>query len=139
LDSCDGKPVIIVDRGPWYRWALERLGITYFHETFGERNRIERWFREVKNRTKRFYNNINAKTLKCLEELVTAIAAMHNVIRAVGEEVILTCQHPLSDDNLSFHAKFVVWHRCWISNCAQKFVDPSFREEVYDLRLIIGL
>jgi hypothetical protein len=139
LDSCDGKPVIIVDRGPWYRWALERLGITYFHETFGERNRIERWFREVKNRTKRFYNNINAKTLKCLEELVTAIAIVHNAIKAVGEEVILTCQHPLSDDNLSFHAKFVVWHRCWISNCAQKFVDPSFREEVYDLRLIIGL
>jgi transposase-like protein len=31
LDSCEGKPVIVVDRGPW---ALERLGITYFHETF---------------------------------------------------------------------------------------------------------
>jgi transposase-like protein len=82
LDSCEGKPVIVVDRGPWYRWALERLGITYFHETFGNRNRIERWFREVKNRTKRFYDNVNSKNLKSLEELVTAIAAMHNVIRA---------------------------------------------------------
>jgi len=29
-----------------------------------------------------FYNNINAKKLKSLEELVTAIAAMHNIIRA---------------------------------------------------------
>jgi putative transposase len=29
LDSCVGKPVIVVDRGPWYRWALDRLGITY--------------------------------------------------------------------------------------------------------------
>jgi putative transposase len=47
-----------VDRGPWYRWALDRLGITYFHEAFGNRNRIERWFREMKERTKRFYNNI---------------------------------------------------------------------------------
>jgi transposase-like protein len=28
LDSCVGKPVIVVDRGPWYRWALDRLGIT---------------------------------------------------------------------------------------------------------------
>jgi hypothetical protein len=28
------------------------LGITYFQETFGNRNRIERWFREMKNRTK---------------------------------------------------------------------------------------
>jgi transposase-like protein len=93
LDSCEGKPVIVVDRGPWYRWALERLGITYFHETFGNRNRIERWFREVKDRTKRFYNNINAKTLKSLEELVTAIVATHNIIRAGGEEVIPTCRY----------------------------------------------
>jgi transposase-like protein len=76
LDSCEGKPVIVVDRGPWCRWALDRLGITYFHETFGKRNRIERWFREMKNRTKRFYNNVNSKTLKSLEELVTAIAAI---------------------------------------------------------------
>jgi hypothetical protein len=28
--------------------------------------------------------------LKCLEEPATAIAAMHNIIRAGGEEVILT-------------------------------------------------
>jgi putative transposase len=93
LDSCEGKPVIVVDRGPWYRWALERLGITHFHETFGNRNRIERWFREVKDRTKRFYNNINAKILKSLEELVTAIVATHNIIRAGGEEVIPTCRY----------------------------------------------
>jgi transposase-like protein len=66
------------------------LGMTYFHETFGNRNRIERWFREMKERTKRFYNNVNAKTLKCIEELVTAIAIMHNIIRARGEEVIPT-------------------------------------------------
>jgi putative transposase len=39
LRSCDGKPIVVVDRGPWYRWALERLGMTYFHETFGNRNR----------------------------------------------------------------------------------------------------
>jgi transposase-like protein len=35
LDSSEGEPVIVVDRGPWYRWALDRLGITYFHETLG--------------------------------------------------------------------------------------------------------
>jgi hypothetical protein len=27
LDRCLNKPLIIVDRGPWYRWALERLGL----------------------------------------------------------------------------------------------------------------
>jgi hypothetical protein len=37
-----------------------------------------------------FYNNINTKKLKSLEELVAAIAAMHNVIRAREEEVIPT-------------------------------------------------
>jgi transposase-like protein len=57
---------------------------------FGKRDRMERWFREMKNRTKRFYNNVNSKTLKSLEELATAIAAMHNIIRARGEEVIPT-------------------------------------------------
>jgi hypothetical protein len=46
--------------------------------------------REMKEKTERFYNNVNSKTLKSLEELVTAIAIMYNVIRAGGEEVIPT-------------------------------------------------
>jgi transposase-like protein len=90
LRSCDGKPIVVVDRGPWYRWALERLGITYFHETFGERNKIERWFRELKERTKRFYNNVNSKTLKSIEEIATAVAIAHNLVRIGGGEVIPT-------------------------------------------------
>jgi hypothetical protein len=44
----------------------------------------------MKDRTKRFHNNVNSKKLKSLEELVTAIAAMHNIIRAGGEVVIPT-------------------------------------------------
>ena len=44
----------------------------------------------MKNRTKRFYNNVNSKTLKSIEELVTAIAIIHNIRRAGGEEVIPT-------------------------------------------------
>jgi hypothetical protein len=51
---------------------------------------IERLFRVMKDRTKGFYNNVNSKKLKSLEELVTAIAIMHNIIRARGEEVIPT-------------------------------------------------
>jgi transposase-like protein len=82
LDSCEGKPVIVEDRGPWYRWALERLGITYFHETFGNRNRIERWFREMKNRTKKFYNNVNSKKLKSIEEIAKGVALIHDRVRA---------------------------------------------------------
>jgi transposase-like protein len=67
---------------------LERLGITYFHETFGNRNKIERWFRELKNRTKRFHNNVNSKTLKSIEEVATAIAIVHNLVRIGRGEVI---------------------------------------------------
>jgi transposase-like protein len=70
--------------------ALERLGITYFHETFGERNKIERLFRELKNRTKRFHNNVNAKTLKSVEEIATAVAIVHNLVRIGRGEVIPT-------------------------------------------------
>jgi hypothetical protein len=46
--------------------------------------------REMKERTKRFYNNVNSKKSKSVEELVTAIAIMHDVTRARGEEVIPT-------------------------------------------------
>jgi hypothetical protein len=46
--------------------------------------------RKMKERTKRFYNNVNSKKSKSVEELVTAIAIMHDVTRARGEEVIPT-------------------------------------------------
>jgi len=59
LDRCLNKPLIIVDRGPWYRWALDRIGLKYQYQRFGLRNTVERFFRYLKQRTKRFYNNIN--------------------------------------------------------------------------------
>jgi transposase-like protein len=66
------------------------LGMTYFHENFGNRNKIERLFRELKNRTKRFYNNVNSKTLKSIEEIATAVAIVHNLVRIGRGEVIPT-------------------------------------------------
>jgi transposase-like protein len=66
------------------------LGITHFHETFGNRNKIERWFRELKNRTKRFHNNVNSETRKSIEEIATAVAIVHNLVRIGGGEVIPT-------------------------------------------------
>ncbi|MEM3734916.1 MAG: DDE-type integrase/transposase/recombinase [Nitrososphaerales archaeon] len=45
LQFCENKPLILVDRAPWYKDALKRLELMYEHQTFGERNRIERWFR----------------------------------------------------------------------------------------------
>jgi len=66
------------------------LRIIYYHETFGNRNRIISGSGKMKNRMKRFYNKVNAKTLKSLEELVITIATVHNIIKTGGEEVIPT-------------------------------------------------
>jgi hypothetical protein len=56
------------------REALFRLSLHSRHQ-----------LREIKERTKRFYNNVNSKKLKSIEELATTIAATHNIIRAGGE------------------------------------------------------
>jgi transposase-like protein len=28
LKMCTNKPLLIVDKGPWYRWEFERLGLS---------------------------------------------------------------------------------------------------------------
>jgi transposase-like protein len=53
LDRCLNKPLIIVDRGPWYRWALERLGLKYRYQRFGLRNAVERFFGYLKAEDKK--------------------------------------------------------------------------------------
>jgi transposase-like protein len=58
---CTNKPLVIVDRGPWYRWAFERLGLEYRHERFGMRNMVERFFRYLKERTIVFHHKMSAK------------------------------------------------------------------------------
>jgi transposase-like protein len=65
---CINKPLIVVDRGPWYRWALEKLGLKYQYQRFGLRNAVERFFGYLKQRTRRFYNNINTWSIKSIED-----------------------------------------------------------------------
>jgi len=55
LKRCENKPEV-VDKGFWYLWVLNRLGLKYKHETFGRRNSIESLFSQLKERTKRFHN-----------------------------------------------------------------------------------
>lgn len=45
LRYCTNRPLFLVDHGPWYPYAFEQLGLEYKQQTFGERNSIERWFR----------------------------------------------------------------------------------------------
>ena len=77
LKTCENNPVIVVDRDPWYPYELKRLGLEYIHEKFGERNRIERLFREIKKRTKRFYNNIYTNRVKSVEAIERSIAILY--------------------------------------------------------------
>jgi len=49
---CTNKPLVIVDKGPWYRWAFESIGM---------RNRVERFFRYLKERTVVFHHKMSAK------------------------------------------------------------------------------
>jgi putative transposase len=61
LKMCTNKPLVIVDKGPWYRWAFERLGLEYRHERFGMRNSIERFFRYLKERTVVFHHKMSTR------------------------------------------------------------------------------
>jgi putative transposase len=61
LRMCTNKPLVLVDGGPWYRWAFERLGLEYRHERFGMRNRVERFFRYLKERTAVFHHKLRAR------------------------------------------------------------------------------
>jgi transposase-like protein len=61
LRMCTDKPLVLVDKGPWYRWAFERLGLEYRHERLGMRNRVERFFRYLKERTLVFHHKMSAR------------------------------------------------------------------------------
>lgn len=80
LQKCKNKPTIVkVDRGPWYPWALERLGLKYEQETFGERNRVENRFNVLKRRTKRFWNRFpNNSSLESVKHWLKAFAQIWN-------------------------------------------------------------
>jgi transposase-like protein len=61
LKMCTNKQLVLVDKGPWYRWASERLGLEYRHERLGMRNRVERFFRYLKERTVVFHHKLSAR------------------------------------------------------------------------------
>ena len=67
MTFCKNKQVILVDGGPWYGWALTRMGLTWYHVTHGLRNAIEQWYAILKRRTRRFYNSFStAKNTKSI-------------------------------------------------------------------------
>jgi len=80
LKACVNKPLVLVDKGPWYPWALAQLGLRFRHVTFGARNRIERWFGLLKARTKRFYNNFpHNSSLESVRSFLETFMGLYNM------------------------------------------------------------
>lgn len=84
LEHCENKPLILVDRGPWYRWALRRLGLRYQHETFGWRTPIEQWYSQFKARVKRFWKRFPYRSsLNSIKRWCLVWIALYNVLLKV--------------------------------------------------------
>jgi transposase-like protein len=47
----------VLVKGPWYRWAFESIR----HDRIGIRNRVERFFRYLKERTVVFHHKMSAR------------------------------------------------------------------------------
>jgi putative transposase len=57
-----GSKEVITDKAPWYKAACRILGIKWKHETFGERNVVERAFMPLKKRMKEFFKRFPANS-----------------------------------------------------------------------------
>jgi len=80
LEKCENKPLILVDRGPWYKWALQRLGLEYKHQRFGERNAIEQWYSLFKARVKRFWKRFPYhSSLPSVKSWIIAWCSIYNL------------------------------------------------------------
>ncbi len=83
LRLCQNKPLILVDKGLWYPDALKSLELSWAHVTTGLRNRIERWFRTLKERTRRFYSNFPSRKrdIKCVKLFLQTFTYWYNNLR----------------------------------------------------------
>ncbi|WP_456329218.1 DDE-type integrase/transposase/recombinase [Archaeoglobus sp.] len=96
LRMCEVEELIL-DRGPWYRDALQRLGVKFRHESFGERSLAESIFSSFKQRARIFFCSITVnfrkrekslrwkRALECWNRFCRIV----HVLLQCGEEVLL--------------------------------------------------
>jgi transposase-like protein len=70
--------VFLVDGAPWLQAACHRLGLRFQHVTHGNRNTIERVFREIKRRTNQFSNTFSHVEPNTAENWLQAFAFAWN-------------------------------------------------------------
>ena len=73
-----GDAEFLVDGAPWLQAGLFELGMHFRHETFGERNPVERIFQEIKRRTEQFYNTFSHATPESAENWLLALSWAQN-------------------------------------------------------------
>lgn len=70
----------LVDGAPWLQAGLFELGMHFRHETFGDRNPVERIFQEIKRRTEQFYNTFGRASPESAENWLLALSWAENRI-----------------------------------------------------------
>jgi transposase-like protein len=70
--------VFLVDGAPWLQAALRRHGLRFQHVTHGNRNAIERLYKEIKRRTKQFANHFRNADPTTAESWLLAQAFYQN-------------------------------------------------------------
>ncbi|KPN30204.1 hypothetical protein SY89_01251 [Halolamina pelagica] len=70
--------VFLVDSAPWLQAALHRHGLDYRYEKHGNRNSVERVFRELKRRTNQFSNCFSHAEADTVENWLQAFAFAWN-------------------------------------------------------------
>jgi len=98
LRECDVEELIL-DKGLWYRDALQRLGVKFRHESFGERSLVESVFSSFKQRAKIFFCSITVnfrkkerkfvslrwrRALECWNRFCRMFVFYFNVVRDVS-------------------------------------------------------
>jgi putative transposase len=81
LRMCTNKPLVLVDKGPRYRWAFDRLRLEYRHERF---------FRYLKERTVVFHHKLSARDhaqgINNLKLFLNLFTMYYQAVRAGGGE-----------------------------------------------------
>ena len=81
LRRCRGRPVVAVDRGPWYNWCLDELDLDCEarRETWGDRSLVESWFGLFKLRTRQFFDRFPYRSsYHSVDRWAKAFALIHN-------------------------------------------------------------
>jgi len=68
--------VFLVDRVPWLQAALHHHGLRFYHETYGNRNAVERVFKKLKRRTNELSNHFRNANPDTAETMVASVRSL---------------------------------------------------------------